>query len=172
MDKRISVIQSLGINPRFQLWREVHFKFLLRIPVSIIKPGSRHLPNGLDALQWLMPKYWVWPSAHLSPQVHVLWEKPRLSSFWGKEQANSNRNVSEQKWTPVWRTVGFPGRAKYPQGKMCFKSVQHANLNINLWFISPCLLLHLCFSWMFLNEKGKIGGKQKEQPTKQKNPKP
>lgn len=47
-------MQSLGKNPRFWLWR-VHWKFLVRILISIIKPESRHLPNALDALQLPMP---------------------------------------------------------------------------------------------------------------------
>lgn len=55
MNGRISVVQSLGNNPRSWLWREVHWKFLVRILISIIKSENRHLPSALDALQWPMP---------------------------------------------------------------------------------------------------------------------
>lgn len=55
MDGRLSVVQSLGNNSRFRFWREINWKLLVRILVSTIKPENRHLPNTLDALQWLMP---------------------------------------------------------------------------------------------------------------------
>lgn len=146
MDGRISIVQSLGRNPRFRLWREVHWKFLVRILISIINQKT-----DIFQMHWMHYR-------GLCPQVHVLWEKPRLPSFWAKEQTNSNRNVSGQRWTLAWRTAGFPGGDKHPQGKTCFKSMRHANLNTNLWFISPRTVSHLCFNWMFLNEKGRGAG--------------
>jgi len=50
----MSVVQSSANNPRFWLWREVRWKFLVRILISIIKPENRHLPNALSALRWPM----------------------------------------------------------------------------------------------------------------------
>lgn len=41
---KISTVQNSGNNPRFWLWR-VHWKFFLRILISVIKLENSHLPS-------------------------------------------------------------------------------------------------------------------------------
>lgn len=101
-------------------------------------------------------KHWMLYSS-LCPQVHLLWEEPRLPSFWAKEQTNSNRSVSRQRWTLAWKTPGSPGRTKHPQVMMCFKSIKHASLNTNPWFISSWSASY----WVFLSKKKRFSEEKK-----------